>query len=111
MYWWYCAAPLHRQTLPDNPVAFDAPLDPAVACTSLVRSIPSPSGLKRGIGESGPANCLHGDAVVDYWAVCAHFRHRRVASSNPPFALAVYRGVSGRCSRSAEGLSVATQLK
>lgn len=85
---------------PDNPVAFDAPLDPAVACTSLVRFNASPPGLKRGIGESGPAKCLHGDAVVDYWTVFGRIPvTAALLAHSPLFALAVYRGVSGCCAQ------------
>lgn len=55
----------------------------------LYRFNASRPGLKRTVGESELTSCLHGTAVVHYWAVCAHSRHRRIASLDSAFALAI----------------------
>jgi hypothetical protein len=71
------------------------------------------------MGESGPANCLHGHAVVVYWAVFAHIPVTAVLLASIPIRRpsrwAVRRGrvglvVAVRTVRR-KGLSVATQLK
>lgn len=108
-----CSVQLHRTVdmggLPRRPLTHRWILPSPVL--RLYRSNASRPGLKRIAGESDLTSCLHGTAVVHYWAVCAHSRDRRIASFDSAFALPFYRGVSGSAHVRRKGLSVATQLK
>ncbi|KAH8623522.1 hypothetical protein IG631_22001 [Alternaria alternata] len=98
-----CIVQPHRRTVEqgsDNPVAFDAPLDLTVACTSLVRFNVSPTGFETrdwriGSRKLPTRRCRR--------RLLGRFGRTPVTAAllahNPPFALAVDRGVSGCCAQ------------